>query len=196
MKFRQFTYLFVAVYLLVASVSVAQVVDGKSRLDIGQKAKKTATSVLIPPLNSFAISTRIPEGIKLNKSQAVNNFYRQLLLNNPKSSKKTTVNEAKSIISESNDDVLFRSERISVSNIYPNPANDFAKIDFKVKTSATKANLSFYNVLGDKMASYELDSFDETLTVNTRQWDSGIYLYQLIVDGKKMATKKLIVRHN
>lgn len=196
MKFRQFTYLFVAVYLLVASVSVAQVVDGKSRLDIGQKAKKATTSVLMPPLNSFVISTRIPNGIKLNKSQAVNDFYRQLLVSNPKAAKKVTATEAKSIISESNDDVLFRSERISVSNIYPNPANDFAKIDFKVKVSATKANLSFYNVLGDKMASYELDSFDETLTVNTRQWDSGIYLYQLIVDGKKMATKKLIVRHN
>ena len=56
--------------------------------------------------------------------------------------------------------------------------------------------MSFYNLLGHEVANYELDKFDRKLKVQTTNWDSGIYLYQLVVDGKKVVTKKLLVRHN
>jgi hypothetical protein len=31
--------------------------------------------------------------------------------------------------------------------------------------------------------------------VSTREWNNGIYLYQLSSEGKSLVTKKLLVRH-
>lgn len=87
-------------------------------------------------------------------------------------------------------------EKIRVSNIYPNPANDYAYIDYTVNGSFTSANVSFFNLLGKELAEYPLSKSNDKLRINTSSWESGIYMYQLIIDGRKIATKKLLVRHN
>ncbi|MGK0139652.1 MAG: hypothetical protein ACI9DJ_003114, partial [Algoriphagus sp.] len=94
-----------------------------------------------------------------------------------------------------NKDFLYINEELSISNIYPNPANDFVNLDYSFSTYKI-VKVVFYNVLGGRIADFKLDSFDKQLRIETRNWDNGIYLYQLIFDGKKLATKKLLVRHN
>lgn len=186
--------------VLVSNIAFAQVEKGKSRLDIGKKPNTTSKA----PLQKLAfVSKPMPTEVKLNKPSVVNQYFRNALLNG--SSKpvttKTVNNEAPATtfdksVGENNNDRLYSSEKLTVSNIYPNPANDIANIDYVITGNVNEASMSFYNLLGNEVANYELDKNDRKLKVQTTNWDSGVYLYQLVVDGKKLVTKKLLVRHN
>jgi hypothetical protein len=149
------------------------------------------------------MSKPMPSEVRLNKPLVVNQYFRNALLNG---SLKPSVGKAssseipstndRSIGVNENSDKLYSSEKITVSNIYPNPANDYASVDYVITGNVNEATMSFYNLLGHEVANYELDKFERKLKVQTANWDSGIYLYQLVVDGKKLVTKKLLVRHN
>jgi Secretion system C-terminal sorting domain len=188
------------VVILVTNVAFAQVESGKSRLDIG---KKPTTKVTVPAsLQRFSLLKSTPKELSLNKSFVVNQYFRNSLLNGSKSKTSNTETINKNTESNSNvetlqsSDKLYASERITVSNIYPNPANDFASVDYTISGNVNVANLTFFNVVGSEVGSFELDKFDRKLKVQTSDWEAGMYFYQLNVDGKKLITKKLLVRHN
>jgi hypothetical protein len=192
MRKRFLTYSLCVLTLFTASVTTAQVAE-KSRLRIGEKPKVTTPSTT---LSAYIANPNLPNEISYNKSQAINTFYRQLLLSNRSTRQVTNHVAAKSVMSETTEDALFSNAVIHVSNIYPNPANAVANIEYDIRDNNAKAELTFYDMLARKVSTYELNSFDRKLRVDTRNWESGIYLYQLIIDGKKVATKKLLVRHN
>ena len=58
-----------------------------------------------------------------------------------------------------------------------------------------EAKLVLLNVLGAPIAEYGLDRNDRKVRIVTRDLATGYYLYQLSVEGKKVATKRLLVRH-
>lgn len=184
---------------LLSNVALAQVEKGKSRLDIG---KKPTTKAQVQKLSY--VGKPMPKEVKLDKPTVVNQYFRNALLNgSPKPAVvKATNAETVATVSERNignssePDKLFSNDKITVSNIYPNPANDFASVDYSITGNVNDASMSFYNLLGNEVGSFELDKNDRKLKVQTTNWDSGVYLYQLVVDGKKVVTKKLLVRHN
>ncbi|PLK43381.1 T9SS type A sorting domain-containing protein [Emticicia sp. TH156] len=193
-------YIFVLIGLaLLSNAALAQVEKGKSRLDIG---KKPAAKVNAQKL-SF-VAKPMPKEVRLDKPAAVNQYFRNALLNgSSKPGAKAATIEAVTFNTDKtlangteHSDKLFANEKISVSNIYPNPANDFAVFDYSITGNLNNASMAFYNLLGNEIASFELDKSDRKLKVNTTNWDSGVYLYQLVVDNKKVVTKKLLVRHN
>lgn len=185
---------------LLSNVALAQVEKGKSRLDIGKKPTAKA-----PVQKLSFVSKPMPKEVKLDKPTVVNQYFRNALLNGStkpavvKTNNTETINAGndRSIGSNNSEpDKLFSNDKISVSNIYPNPANDFATIDYAITGNINEASISFYNLLGNEVNSFELDKNDRKLKVATTNWDSGVYLYQLVIDGKKVVTKKLLVRHN
>jgi hypothetical protein len=185
--------------VILSNTALAQVEKGKSRLDIGKKPTTTAKA----PLQKTAfVSKPMPSEVRLNKPSVVNQYFREALLNGsrPVVVSKTSNSEIPATndrsVGTDNNDKLYSSEKITVSNIYPNPANDYATVDYIISGNVNEASMSFYNLLGHEVANYELDKNDRKLKVQTTSWDSGIYLYQLVVDGKKLVTKKLLVRHN
>lgn len=186
--------------VILSNAALAQVEKGKSRLDIGKKPTTAAKSAL--PKTAF-VSKPMPSEVRLNKPSVVNQYFRNALLNGSSKPIITKTSNAeipatndRSIGGNENSDKLYSSDKITVSNIYPNPANDYATVDYVITGNVNEASMSFYNLLGHEVASYELDKSDRKLKVQTTNWDSGIYLYQLVVDGKKVVTKKLLVRHN
>ena len=178
-------------FVLTTSVAVAQVQGNQSRLNIGKDAKPAKISNT--PISSFVRNT-VPSEVSVNNNSAITEFYKDLLL---KPSNKVVVADVRTDYEPKlpSKDYLYVTENLSISNIYPNPANDFATLDYSL-SSNKEVKVAFYNILGGRVADYELDSFDNQLRVQTRKWDNGIYLYQLMLDGKKVATKKLLVRHN
>lgn len=184
---------------LLSNVALAQVEKGKSRLDIG---KKPTTKSQVQKLSY--VGKPMPKEVKLDKPTVVNQYFRNALLNgSPKPAVVKTANtETVATVAERNigtgsePDKLFSNDKITVSNIYPNPANDFAMVDYSITGNVNDASMSFYNLLGNEVGNFELDKNDRKLKVQTTNWDSGVYLYQLVVDGKKVVTKKLLVRHN
>lgn len=145
--------------------------------------------------------------LSLQNPKALNNFYTSFLFSNSTNSdsnnllaseavekggeKRSNAVEAQAKVEE----LLYVNDKISVSNIYPNPASEYAELDFNISPAVREAKLIFYNVLGSQMDQFTLNKNDRKLRVNTRDMPTGLYFYQLSVDGKKVATKKMLVRH-
>ena len=93
-----------------------------------------------------------------------------------------------------NDTLLFQGDRIFVSHLYPNPAADYALVDYQFSGNNQEVKIAIYNVLGLIVKEVELDRDDRSAKISLRELNSGLYMYQLLVDGKPVATKKLMVR--
>lgn len=89
---------------------------------------------------------------------------------------------------------LFVNDRVWVSHVYPNPALDFVDIDFQITSSVREVLLTFYNVLGQEVKEVVLEKDQKNTHISLREFNSGMYMYQLSIDGRSVATKKLIVR--
>lgn len=95
----------------------------------------------------------------------------------------------------SSEDELLKPE-ISLSN-YPNPFNPETTITFNLTTEITEnPELVIYNLKGQKVDQLEIKSCESG--VNEVIWDaggfaSGVYLYQLKVDGKTIASRKCLL---
>ncbi len=93
-----------------------------------------------------------------------------------------------------NDPYLFQGDRIFVSHLYPNPALDFAQVDYQFSGNNQEVKITIYNVLGLLVKEIDLDKDERSVKISLRELNSGLYMYQLLVDGKPVATKKLMVR--
>ncbi|MPR32190.1 T9SS type A sorting domain-containing protein [Salmonirosea aquatica] len=194
--------------ILSLSEAYAQVPANSSRLNMPsqQKSMSLDRPALVPKPSVIEFK---PLG--LQKPQALNSYYRALLFANPVAAGTTAADnsEVNPLSVERTerrtygfeektrgaDEQLYSSDRITVSNVYPNPASDFAELDYTVQNSVRDAKVIIYNVLGSPVAEYALDKNDRKLRINTREMPTSVYFYQLAVDGKKVATKKMLVRH-
>lgn len=191
----------------------AQIPPGtRSRLELG-RAKTPATTENKFKNFPFLRQTQaanLDRSVTLHKNVAINDYYRSLLIA-PVAPKVSTVRsqvQAESTASavaqtevrpmvednlRTSEDLMFSNDRITVSNVYPNPASESAEIDYVL--TAGDAKITLLNVLGTPVAEYTLDRTDRKLRIPTRTMDTGVYLYLLSLDGRKVATKKLLVRH-
>lgn len=182
----------------------AQTVANGSRLNLTPK-KKTLTTGNMKFSNVPEVLNYKP--LSVQKPMALNNFYRTLLFSNAPSAESTAVAtteivektvEKRSPVVESSlriEEQLYANDKITVSNIYPNPASEYAELDYAISGDIKDAKLIFYNVLGSQMQEYSLARNENKLRINTREMSTGLYFYQLALDGKKVATKKMLVRH-
>jgi len=183
-----------------------------SRLEIGRtptESKPIAKSVLsrrfLPVANPAENS--LDRSVNYQKNTPINAHYRSLLLG--KQADKVSVARPASVesgpvlsadgrptpVSESKaDNFLFSIDKITGANAYPNPADESTEIDYQF-TSPGDARLVMLSVLGTPVGEFTLEQGDRKLRINTRGLSAGYYLYQLSVDGRKVATKRLLVRH-
>ena len=76
----------------------------------------------------------------------------------------------------------------------PNPANAFTKVSYNM-VSGKDARIVISNVLGGVIKEIKLDNFQNVLTISTADMKQGVYYYSLVVDGKSVSSRKLIVSH-
>ena len=78
---------------------------------------------------------------------------------------------------------------------YPNPFNPTTKINYELGiTNYELAKVAVYNAMGQEVWSSKPSSLNpNTCTFDGSNLNSGIYYYSLIVDGKKMDTKSMIL---
>lgn len=77
---------------------------------------------------------------------------------------------------------------------YPNPANGLTTINYSLQRNATVA-FEIRDVTGKKVYSVAEGNKNPgsySIEINTTRFNSGIYFYSMIVDGKKV-TKKMVV---
>ena len=182
----------------------AQSVSNGSRLNMASK-KKPASGQTSKFAGLATGSSYKP--LSLQNPKALNSFYRSFLFSNATVSESTGVLateivekniDKKQLSLESQlrpEEHLYINDKISVSNIYPNPASEYAELDYNIVANVRDARLIIYNVLGSQMAELPLNKNDRKLRVNTKDMPTGLYFYQLSLEGAKVATKKMLVRH-
>jgi Secretion system C-terminal sorting domain len=183
----------------------------KSRLEIKPKTKATTSSVLFKK-TSFSFFQpsflSLDRNINYQRSTVIsqyftNSFLLQPVKNQAIKSEAIVVQPIVNVVEKENkldefissEDRLFSNDKLTVSNIYPNPADDFANIDYVMSSQIGETKITFYNVLGNEMKEEMLDKDQKKVRVSTKEWNNGIYLYQLSSEGKSLVTKKLLVRH-
>ncbi len=195
-------------YILLCTIFACQGIYAQtgvsgSRLNM-QTKKKVATT---ENLKQIGVPTSLSyKPLSLKNKTTVANFYRTFLFANTGSNEnfalaseadEKTIERSKPAIESAihSEEQLYSSDKITISNIYPNPANDQAELDYTISPSLRDARLIIYNVLGSQMNELPLSKTERKLRVDTREMPTGLYFYQLSVDGKKVATKKMLVRH-
>ncbi len=88
----------------------------------------------------------------------------------------------------------FRHKDIKLSDIYPNPSNRIAQLDYELVNPKAKAKISINSFIGNPIAEYELDPDRNSLVINVTDFQPGVYFYTLFVDNKNVVTKKLQVK--
>jgi hypothetical protein len=88
----------------------------------------------------------------------------------------------------------FTHKDINLSEIYPNPSNRIAQLDYDLVNPKAKAKISINSFIGNPVAEYELDPERNSLVINVTDFQPGVYFYTLFVDNKNVVTKKLQVK--
>lgn len=82
----------------------------------------------------------------------------------------------------------------TLSPSFPSPAIDNARISYTIASPYATASLEVYNLIGNVVYTTPLRTARGVVSLSTAGMNSGLYFYSVVVDGKKMATKKLIVK--
>ncbi|MCU0402290.1 MAG: T9SS type A sorting domain-containing protein [Algoriphagus sp.] len=88
----------------------------------------------------------------------------------------------------------FMHKDIKLSEIYPNPSNRIAQLDYELVNPKAKAKITINSFIGNPIAEYELDPERNSLVINVTDFQPGVYFYTLFVDNKNVVTKKLQVK--
>lgn len=111
-------------------------------------------------------------------------------------------NTRESFIVEARYDVLnpdkkvdeFDYKELTLSDVYPNPSNRIAQLDYKLKFPNIEAKIAINSFIGNPVAEYVLDPERNSLVINVSDFNPGVYFYTLFVDNKNIVTKKLVVK--
>ncbi|MBL3656334.1 T9SS type A sorting domain-containing protein [Fulvivirga sediminis] len=90
--------------------------------------------------------------------------------------------------------LIFSSKDIKITDVYPNPVEDFAIIEYNVLNININAKILIHNVLGSVISEYKLSSLENKIKIKTNDLNSGVYFYTLYVDNDGVMTHKLIVK--
>ena len=74
----------------------------------------------------------------------------------------------------------------------PNPVNDFTRIEYSIPSNSNRAQLLLTDRLGRTIKMIQLTDAGY-INVNTSSFSNGTYNYSLLVDGKIIETKNMIV---
>jgi hypothetical protein len=75
-----------------------------------------------------------------------------------------------------------------------NPANNSTIVTYNV-TTQKDAKIIVSNLLGSKVNEISINPKATSMTIPLADYKSGVYVLTLIVDGKTMSSKKLVVAH-
>lgn len=91
-------------------------------------------------------------------------------------------------IAENN--ILFK-----LSEVYPNPANQFVQANYEIHNIVDNAKVVIFNLLGSNVKETNVLESNGTIKLNTSDLIEGIYFYSLLINNESVITQKLIIKH-
>lgn len=90
--------------------------------------------------------------------------------------------------------IIFHSKDITIQDVYPNPVQDLAYMDYRIHNESVTAKVVIHNILGRAINEFELSPFEDRVKIQTEEFVSGIYFYTLYLNNNGVLTRKLVVR--
>lgn len=90
--------------------------------------------------------------------------------------------------------IIFQSKDITIQDVYPNPVQDLAYMDYRLHNESVTAKVVIHNILGRAISEFELSPFEDRVKIQTEEFVSGIYFYTLYLNNNGVLTRKLVVR--
>jgi hypothetical protein len=154
---------------------------------------------LEPTINEFSKRIEPGETIQLNYTIEGNmlsgqNSIRFQIFPKGKPQETTEYTVSLAIHEKTDKPVLFQSKDITIQDVYPNPVQDHAFVDYRIHNENLKAKLIIHNILGKPMNEYNLPASESRVKLQTEEFTSGIYFYTLYLDNNGVLTRKLIIR--
>ena len=84
------------------------------------------------------------------------------------------------------------SEAILYQN-NPNPFTHQTKIRFRLPQDISDAYIYIFNMQGVMLKQIEINSSQDSITIDGSEFGAGMYLYSLIINGKEIDTKRMIL---
>jgi hypothetical protein len=82
----------------------------------------------------------------------------------------------------------------SLQQNIPNPFSQSTSINYYLPAQINSAQINFYNQTGVLLKSVQLNNKGKgNININMNEFSSGVYQYSLLVDGKIVDTKKMIL---
>jgi hypothetical protein len=76
----------------------------------------------------------------------------------------------------------------------PNPFGEKTTIEYALPEAAKQATLFIYNLQGEQLKRFDIaDKRSKSLELNGNTLPAGLYLYSLLVDGKVVDTKQMVL---
>lgn len=85
------------------------------------------------------------------------------------------------------------TEKMPSFSLYPNPARGYITIDYSLPEESGFVFLEVYAPDGRKTERRPLDIARKSVTLSLQDWNSGIYAFSFVVNGKRYGTTKVIV---
>jgi hypothetical protein len=82
----------------------------------------------------------------------------------------------------------------TLSEPYPNPANDFVKFDYDLNHDFS-GQIKIYSLVGSLVKEMKITDQSGTIEVNTDKFEEGFYFYVFSSSGKEIKTGRFIVSH-
>ncbi len=80
-----------------------------------------------------------------------------------------------------------------LNNVAPNPVVGLSTFTYSFNGNANNSQIIIYNMVGSVVKEIPLNSNKGAVIIDGRDFETGIYLYALVVDGNKVSTKRMIV---
>ena len=76
----------------------------------------------------------------------------------------------------------------------PNPTNSSTTIDCYIDSNVSKAVIAIYDLNGLQLKEYSINHQGKnTITIKADEFKPGMYMYSLLVDGKLIDTKRMVI---
>lgn len=75
----------------------------------------------------------------------------------------------------------------------PNPFSNTTQIRYALPAGTTGASINVYDLNGRLLRSYPLTDLEGAITINGADYPGGAYLYDLLVGGRQVDVKRMVL---
>jgi len=80
-----------------------------------------------------------------------------------------------------------------LSNPFPNPANEYAAVFYKLPELKKQGSIVIYDINGKQVQNINVDGSNEYILFNNINLSNGSYFYSLIVDNEIVESRKMMI---